>query len=129
MSDFIDGGEEDFRVDQAQAAFILAQQKRVSFAPNQLAFKMDIDRTGMMVGEQPEPITFDMSRKKKSRSTSRKRSSSAKKRTPAVVVAAKKVTAAKRSAPPVKKAGGWNDNTVAGKYFDINVDMREKRLA
>ena len=45
---------------------------------------MDIDATGMMHGEQPDPITIDKSRKKskdgrRPRSNSGKRSTSAKK--------------------------------------------------
>ena len=67
------------QADQIQAAFKLAEQKRVSFAPEQLAFRLDVDHTGMMAGEQPDPISI-APRGKKGQEKGRKRSTSAKKK-------------------------------------------------
>ena len=43
------------------------------------------------------------------------------------MVAAKKLN--KRPQTAKKPVGEWNDTTNVGKYFDINVDVKEKRLA
>lgn len=40
----------------------------------------------------------------------------------------KKKIGAKDKAKP-QGDGNWNDNTTTGKYFDVNVDQREKRAA
>lgn len=40
-----------------EAAMRLAMQKKVTFVPEQLAFNMNVDNTGMFAGEQPAPIT------------------------------------------------------------------------
>jgi len=52
----------------------------VSFAPEQLAFNMDVGKMGMMASEQPEPITIERGGRKRSNSAgggNRKRSTSA----------------------------------------------------
>ncbi len=39
----------------------------------------------------------------------------------------KKIGAKVKSNKPLDSASGWNDNTSYGKYFDVNIDVREKR--
>jgi len=40
----------------------------------------------------------------------------------------KKIGAKDNKAKP-QGDGNWNDSTTTGKYFDVNVDQREKRAA
>ena len=66
------------------------------------------------------------------RKKSKTRSTSAKRSKKAAVVAVKKVNAAKKTpqqAPRQQVDSGWNQSTVTQKYFDVNVDVREKRIA
>ena len=39
----------------------------------------------------------------------------------------KKIGANVKSKPLDQAAAGWNDSTTTAKYFDVNVDIREKR--
>ena len=39
----------------------------------------------------------------------------------------KKIGAKDKPKPSLDNASGWNDSTQTGKYFDVNVDIREKR--
>lgn len=61
-----------------EAAMRLAQQKKVSFVPEQLSFNMNVDNTGLFAGEQPAPITVNNPSKNGGGSKNRKRSKSAK---------------------------------------------------
>lgn len=113
---------------------------------------MNVDNTGLFAGEQPAPISLDFSKggrggKGAGRSGSRKRSVSAKKRTTGVSRKQtydqrqtskykksidkfqKKTGATKSKSKPLdsSQGGGWNDNTTTDKYFDVNIDAREKR--
>ena len=66
----------------SQAAHLKIQEKKVSFAAEQLAFKMDVDDTGIFKSEQPDPITVSNARGKADRKNSggRKRSTSGKRK-------------------------------------------------
>ena len=55
-------------------------EKKVSFQTEQLAFKMDVDSTGLFKSEQPDPIQMSNGKRKRSNSGGRKRSNSAKKK-------------------------------------------------
>lgn len=118
---------------------------------------MNVDNTGMFAGEQPAPITVVGSNPKRSgRSKSKdqqrkQRSLSAKKitRPPSSAANKGKLTYAQKQTNKYKKSidtlnkkigakdnkakpqgdGNWNDSTTTGKYFDVNVDQREKRAA
>lgn len=109
---------------------------------------MNVDNTGLFAGEQPAPISMENSgRGQKSRQSStgqRKRSASAKK---AKTQTAGKSTYARNQSNKYKKSvdkfqkkigakdtkpktldsSGWNDNVATGKYFDVNIDERERR--
>ena len=109
---------------------------------------MDMDKLGAMMSEPPEPITIEKGGRKRSGSAgggSRKRSNSAgggkansAKKRPSTASKMGKALNRKvniTSTKTVKTQGGpqkdlksWNDNVTSKKYFDINVDKREKRL-
>ena len=111
---------------------------------------MNVDNTGMFAGEQPEPIAFGnpgkVGQKKKNQKEcekKRKRSASGKRQTSPyknrMTYDQKQTSNYKKSIDQLnKKIGakdkpkpldnsGWNDNTHTGKYFDVNVDARERR--
>ena len=109
---------------------------------------MNVDNTGLFAGEQPAPITVSNAKaggkQSRSKSKDRKRSLSAKKVRPQsaagkTTFAQKQTNKYKKSIETLKKkigakdktkpldTGGWNDNTNVGKYFDVNIDVREKR--
>lgn len=128
-----------------ETALRLAASKKVTFQSEQLAFCMNVDNAGVFAGEQPAPFTVsNLAKGGRKKSKERKRSTSAKKVRPASasgkqtydqkqtnkykksIAALKKKIGAKDKPKPLEQAG-WNDSTAIGKYFDVNIDAREKR--
>jgi hypothetical protein len=137
--------------DQFNVAIRVAE-KKVTFASEQLAFK--VDNAEIFPGEQPGPITIKNQNpraksKSKSRSTSkdRKRSKSkspgsnaSRKQRKSVVhpptqgfqptgpKSAKSQKSSSSSKANKRPHPDWNSDTSKTKYFDVNIDVREKRL-
>lgn len=111
---------------------------------------MNVDNTGLFAGEQPAPITVNNNaggkKGRQASANSRKRSTSAKKRgtsssrptydrnqtnkyKKSIDKIQKKIGAKDKLSKPLDSNGGWNASTTTGKYFDVNVDARERRAA
>ena len=109
------------------------EQKKVSFTTEQLAFKMDVDDTGLFTSEQPEPITVSNAKGSRKSSGGRKRSTSAKQKPSGIGRGVNQLNkgrpkqSAKVSAGKPKPLPAWNDATSKQKYFDPSIDSREKR--